>query len=112
MRTRLAPCAKSSASGSLKVKKAGATAVSANAPSAVKAATRSPGARPESAGADRTTPPTSLPGTNGSGGLNWYSPRVCSTSGNDTPAACTSTTTASSPGGESGWLGSGSGSST
>src|SRR3954470_1617467 len=38
-------------------------------------------------------PPTSLPGTNGSSGLNWYSPRVCSTSGNDTPAACTSTST-------------------
>ncbi len=48
--------------------------------------------RPAS-GALRTIPPTSLPGTNGRSGLNWYSPRVCSTSGNDTPAACTSTTT-------------------
>ena len=38
-------------------------------------------------------PATSLPGTNGSGGLIWYSPRVCSTSGNDTPAASTSTST-------------------
>src|SRR4051812_43664478 len=57
------------------------------------AATRSPSARPQPGGALRTTPPTSLPGTNGSSGLNWYSPRVCSTSGNDTPAACTSTTT-------------------
>jgi hypothetical protein len=65
-----APCAKSSVSGSLKVKKAGATAVSANAPSAVKAATRSPGSRPLPVGALRTIPPTSLPGTNGSGGLN------------------------------------------
>ena len=36
------------------------------AASAVNAATRSPGARPESSGADRTTPPTSAPGTNGS----------------------------------------------
>ena len=43
-------------------------------------------------GALRTTPATSLPGTNGSGGLIWYSPRVCSSSGNETPAACTSTT--------------------
>ena len=30
---------------------------------------------------------------NGNGGLSWYSPRVCSTSGNDTPAARTSTST-------------------
>ena len=63
------------------------------------------------AGALRTTPPTSLPGTNGSGGLNWYSPRVCSTSGNDTPAACTSTTTPPRRA-CSGCAGSGSGSST
>ena len=34
-------------------------------------------------GALRTIPATSLPGTNGSGGLSWYSPRVCRTSGND-----------------------------
>src|SRR4051794_12017160 len=57
------------------------------------AATRSPGLRSLPSGAERTTPPTSLPGTNGSGGLTWYSPRVWSTSGNDTPAACTSTST-------------------
>ena len=43
----------------------------------------------------RTTPATSPPGTNGSGGLYWYSPRVCSTSGKETPAACTSITTPS-----------------
>src|SRR4051794_31972562 len=54
------------------------------------AATRAPSVTAAPAGALRTTPPTSLPGTNGSGGLIWYSPRVCSTSGNDTPAACTS----------------------
>src|SRR4051794_14450825 len=59
------------------------------------AATRSPCATAAPAGALRTTPPTSLPGTNGSGGLSWYSPRVWSTSGNDTPAACTSTSTPS-----------------
>ncbi len=58
-----------------------------------KAATRSPADTPAPSGALRTTPPTSLPGTNGSGGLTWYSPRVCSSSGNETPAACTSTTT-------------------
>jgi hypothetical protein len=57
------------------------------------AATRSPSETPAPSGALRTTPPTSLPGTNGSGGLTWYCPRVCSSSGNDTPAACTSTTT-------------------
>ena len=73
--------------------RAGATATSAKPPSMQNAATRSPGASAAPAGALRTTPPTSLPGTNGSGGLNWYSPRVCSTSGNETPAAWTSTST-------------------
>src|SRR4051794_2930526 len=57
------------------------------------AATRSPGLTPAPSVALRTIPATSLPGTNGSGGLTWYSPRVWSTSGNETPAACTSTTT-------------------
>src|SRR5689334_7218844 len=57
------------------------------------AATRSPGSKPLPFDAERTTPPTSLPGTNGRSGLTWYMPRVCSTSGNDTPAACTSTST-------------------
>ena len=56
------------------------------------AATRSPALTAAPSGALRTMPPTSLPGTNGSGGLIWYSPRVCSTSGNETPAAWTSTT--------------------
>ena len=58
-----------------------------------KAATRSPSRTAAPSGALRTMPATSLPGTNGSVGLTWYSPRVCSTSGNETPAACTSTTT-------------------
>ena len=49
--------------------------------------------RPEPSGAERTVPATSLPGTNGRSGLNWYSPRVCSTSGKETPAASTSTST-------------------
>src|SRR5262245_46062946 len=57
------------------------------------AATRSPSRTGAPSGALRTTPPTSLPGTNGRSGLTWYSPRVWSTSGNETPAACTSTTT-------------------
>src|SRR4051794_38284098 len=57
------------------------------------AATRSPLLTGAPSGALRTTPPTSLPGTNGSGGFIWYSPRVWRSSGNDTPAACTSTTT-------------------
>ena len=58
-----------------------------------KAATRSPAATGAPSGAERTTPATSLPGTKGSGGLIWYWPRVCKTSGKETPAARTSTTT-------------------
>src|SRR5439155_10475515 len=53
---------------------------------------------------------TSMPGTNGTGGLIWYMPRVWSSSGNDAPAACTSTIT-SLPG-KSWCEASGSGSST
>ena len=64
---------------------------------------------PSPPGALRTVPATSLPGTNGSGGLIWYSPRVWSTSGNDTPAACTSISTPLP--GVSMWEGSGSGTS-
>ena len=71
----------------------GATATSANPPIMQNAATLSPGAMPVPSGALRTIPPTSLPGTNGRSGLNWYWPRVWSTSGKDTPAACTSTIT-------------------
>ena len=73
--------------------KSGATATSAKPPSEQNAATRSPGLTAAPSGALRTTPPTSLPGTNGSSGFIWYSPRVCSTSGNETPAAWTSTRT-------------------
>ena len=91
--TRLAPWAKSSSSGSGKVRKAGATATSANPPVMQQAATRSPSDRPEPSGALRTTPAMSVPGTNGRSGLYWYSPRVCSTSGKATPAACTSIST-------------------
>ena len=58
-----------------------------------KAATRSPGWKPASSLASRTVPATSAPGTKGRSGLTWYSPRVWSTSGKDTPAASTSTTT-------------------
>ena len=52
------------------MRKSGATATSAKPPSMQPAATRSPSLRPEPSGALRTTPATSLPGTNGSGGLN------------------------------------------
>src|SRR5689334_12892616 len=62
------------------------------------AATRSPARTAAPSGALRTTPATSLPGTNGSSGLIWYAPRVCSTSGKETPAARTSITTPSPPG--------------
>ncbi len=63
-------------------------------PVAVKAMTRSPTLKPVTSGATAlTTPATSLPGVNGSSGLNWYLPWMISTSGKLTPAACTSTTT-------------------
>jgi hypothetical protein len=110
LRINPAPCAKSSLSDSGCAKNSGATAVSAKPPSAQKAATRSPACTCAPAGALSTTPATSLPGTNGSGGLSWYWPRVCSSSGNDTPAACTSTSTPAP--GVSGCEASGSGSST
>ena len=54
---------------------------SANPPKEGNAATRCPGANPLSAGAVRTTPATSAPGMNGSSGLDWYAPRLSSTSG-------------------------------
>ena len=63
------------ASGSGMTRNAGAATTSAQPPNAVPAATRIPGSKPEPSGALRTTPATSSPGTNGSGGLIWYSPR-------------------------------------
>ena len=60
-------------------------------------ATRSPGAKPEPSGASTTTPAASPPVTNGGGVANWYSPRLCSRSGNATPAAWTSISSRSSP---------------
>ena len=73
--------------------------------------TRSPGLCALPSGALRTVPATSAPGMKGSSGLSWYSPRLCRTSGNDTPAASTSIIT-TSPSGASGWVASGSGTST
>ena len=73
--------------------------------------TRSPGLCALPSGALRTVPATSAPGMNGSSGLSWYSPRLCSTSGNETPATSTSMIT-TSPSGASGWVASGSGTST
>src|SRR4051794_34216618 len=96
-----APASNETESGSGKTACGIAAATSANPPSPGKAATRSPGEKPEPSGADRTIPATSEPGTNGSGGLIWYCPRLCSTSGKVTPAACTSTTTSPSPDGSS-----------
>ena len=69
--------------GQLETVKAGATAISANAPNATVAQTRLPPA----------TPATSMPGTNGSGGRIWYSPLVTSQSTKPTPAAWTSIAT-------------------
>ena len=61
------------------------------------ATTRSPGLSAAAGRRVRTVPATSAPGTNGRSGLSWYWPRVCSTSGNDTPAALTSISTTSPP---------------
>src|SRR5216684_8317569 len=44
-----------------------------------------------------TTPASSLPGENGSGGLSWYLFWMMSTSGKLTPAALTDTTTSPGP---------------
>src|SRR3954447_19691233 len=54
---------------------------SAHAPSTLNPVTRCPAARPESAGAKRTTPATSVPGTKGGSSLSWYSPLISSRSG-------------------------------
>ena len=54
----------------MKQKNSGATATSAKPPSMQNAATRSPGLTAAPSGAERTMPPTSLPGTNGSVGLD------------------------------------------
>ena len=96
-----APASNETESGSGKTACGIAAATSAKPPSPGNAATRSPAEKPEPSGADRTTPATSEPGTNGSGGLIWYSPRLCSTSGKVTPAACTSINTMPSPDGSS-----------
>src|SRR3954469_117350 len=81
------------ASGSGITRNAGAATSSAQPPNAVPAATRMPGLKPESSGALRTTPATSRPGTNGSGGRIWYSPRQMRWSTKPTPAAWTSIST-------------------
>src|SRR5437764_5324831 len=61
--------------------------------------TRSPARQPvTSAPTSLTTPASSLPGENGSGGLNWYLFWMMSTSGKLTLAAFTETTTSPAPG--------------
>src|SRR5437764_3776197 len=61
--------------------------------------TRSPARQPvTSAPTSLTTPASSLPGENGSGGLNWYLFWMMSTSGKLTLAAFTETTTSPGPG--------------
>src|SRR6478735_6400881 len=60
--------------------------------------TLSPGLKPLTpAPTSFTTPASSLPGENGSGGLNWYLFWMMSTSGKLTLAAFTETTTSPSP---------------
>src|SRR5919108_5260908 len=61
--------------------------------------TRSPARQPVTSDPSSfTTPASSLPGENGSGGLNWYLFWMMSTSGKLTLAALTLTTTSPSPG--------------
>src|SRR4051812_35359171 len=72
---------------------------SANAPYVVNAITRSPGlvlVTPSPTAL--TTPATSLPGENGSGGFTWYLSWMISTSGKFTLAALTEMTTSPAPG--------------
>src|SRR2546422_10684545 len=72
---------------------------SANAPYVVNAITRSPGLKLlTSDPTSFTTPASSLPGENGSGGLNWYLFWMMSTSGKLTLAALTLTTASPGPG--------------
>jgi hypothetical protein len=111
LRISPAPWATSSSPASGKVRNSGAAATSAKPPSMDIAATRSPGWSRLPSGALRTVPATSAPGMNGRSGLSWYSPRLCKTSGNDTPAASTSITT-TRPSAASGCAASGSGTST
>src|SRR4051812_42848670 len=95
--TNPAPASMLVSSGSGMTRNAGAAASSAQPPNAVPAATRIPGEKPEPSGAWRTTPATSSPGTNGSGGRIWYSPRQIRWSTKPTPAAWTSISTMPSP---------------
>src|SRR3970040_598444 len=72
---------------------------SANAPKVVKAMTRSPGLTLVTpAPTSFTTPASSLPGENGSGGFDWYLFWMMSTSGKFTLAALMLTTTSPAPG--------------
>src|SRR3954453_2039148 len=80
-----APASKLTLSGRANSVAGSQTARSAYPPSTLKPATRSP--------VSTRVPATSLPGTNGSSGFIWYSPRLISTSGKFTPAMCTSTRT-------------------
>src|ERR1044071_2842187 len=60
--------------------------------------TRSPGFASTPEPTDLTMPASSLPGENGSGGLNWYLFWMISTSGKLTLAAFTEITTSPGPG--------------
>src|SRR5215469_17100043 len=71
-----------------------ATATSAKPPIIVTAITGSPGSNSPLVD-ESTVPATSTPGTNGSGGLVWYRPRLMSRSGKLTPADTTSMSTPS-----------------
>src|SRR6185503_1875782 len=89
---------KSIFSGSGRSREASVLTSSAKAPYVVNAITLSPGRNAFTpAPTSFTTPASSLPGENGSGGLNWYLFWMMSTSGKLTLAAFTATTTSPSP---------------
>src|SRR3954471_3630938 len=88
-----APCSKLSASGSGNTLSGPSPTRSAAPPCPRTAATRSPSARPEPSGAERTTPAKSTPRVNGSSGLSWYCPLLSSRSGKEIPTAWVSTST-------------------
>src|SRR5664280_390315 len=87
------------ASGTVTRDTAGTTTWPAKPPNPQNTRTRSPTARSVTPGPRAvTTPATSLPETNGVGGLSWYFPWQISPSTKLTPAAATSMTTMPSAG--------------
>mmetsp|Transcript_43812 Transcript_43812/g.131338 ORF Transcript_43812/g.131338 Transcript_43812/m.131338 type:complete len:204 (-) Transcript_43812:30-641(-) len=93
-----AAASRSMPSGSLNTAVSGTDTFSEKAPPIVTATTRSPGLMRRTPGpVAATTPDTSEPGTNGSGGFTWYKPCTMSASGKLMLAAATSISTSPCP---------------